>query len=95
MYKGNVGVLEKMLSKFYKTHVFVFAITWPSLIQIELFKFLGKLDFYENKSPLNKCIQIWTPLDLEICQSETLFSGKFWFSLVHFWCFGIVLVFNL
>ena len=44
LYKGNVGFLREMLSKFSKTHVFVLAITWPSLIQIELFKFLGKLD---------------------------------------------------
>ena len=35
LYKGNVGVLGEMLSKFSKTHVFVFAITRPSLIQIE------------------------------------------------------------
>ena len=34
LYKGNVGVLGEMLSKFSKTHVFVLAITWPSLIQI-------------------------------------------------------------
>ena len=27
--KRNVGVLGKMLSKFFKTHVFVLAITWP------------------------------------------------------------------
>ena len=45
LYKGNVGFLGEMLSKISKTHVFVLAITWPSLIQIELFKFLGKLDF--------------------------------------------------
>ena len=43
LYKGNVGVLGEMLSKFSKTHVFVLAITWPLPIQIELFKFLGKL----------------------------------------------------
>ena len=30
MYKGNVGVLGKMLSKFSKTHVFVLAITHPN-----------------------------------------------------------------
>ena len=35
MYKGNVGGLREMLSKFSKTHVFVLAITWPSFIQIE------------------------------------------------------------
>ena len=39
LYKGNVGYLGDMLSKLSKTHVFVLAITWPSLIQIELFKF--------------------------------------------------------
>ena len=43
--KGNVRFLGEMLSKFSKTHVFVLDITWPSLTQIELFKFLGKLDF--------------------------------------------------
>ena len=43
--------LEKMLGFrgdavcFFPTHVFVLAITWSSIIQIELFKFLGKLDF--------------------------------------------------
>ena len=35
LYKGNVGFLGEMLSKFSKTHVFVLTITWP-------FKFLGK-----------------------------------------------------
>ena len=35
LYKGNVGFLGEMLSKNFKTHVFVLAITWPSLIQIE------------------------------------------------------------
>ena len=45
LYNGNVGFLGEMLSKFSKTHVFVLAITWPSLIQIELFKFMSKLDF--------------------------------------------------
>ena len=35
LYKVNVGFLGEMLSKFFKTHVFVLAITWPSLIQIE------------------------------------------------------------
>ena len=44
LYKGNVGVLGEMMSKFSKTHVFVLVITWLLLIQIELFKFLGKLD---------------------------------------------------
>ena len=44
-YKGNVGFLGEMFSKFSKTHVFVFSITWPSLIQIEWSKFVGKLDF--------------------------------------------------
>ena len=34
LYKGNVG-LGEMLSKFSKTHVFVLAITWLSLIQIK------------------------------------------------------------
>ena len=43
LYKGNTGVPGEMLSKFSKTHVFVFSITWPSLIQIERFKSLGKL----------------------------------------------------
>ena len=35
LYKGNVGFLGEMLSKFSKTHVFFFfflAMTWPSLI---------------------------------------------------------------
>ena len=45
LYKGNVGVSREMLSKFSKTHVFIFVITWSSLIQIELFKFLGKVNF--------------------------------------------------
>ena len=35
LYKENVGVLEEMVSKIFKTHVFVFAITWSLLIQIE------------------------------------------------------------
>ena len=35
LYKGNVGFIGEMLSKFFKTHVFVLAITWSSLIQIE------------------------------------------------------------
>ena len=50
LYKGNVGFLGEMLSKIFKIHVFVLAITWPLLIQNELFKFKDKLDFYENKS---------------------------------------------
>ena len=45
LYKGNVGFLGEMMSKFSKTHVFVLAITWSSLIQIELFIILGKLYF--------------------------------------------------
>ena len=32
LYKGNVGFLGEMLSKFSKTHAFVLAITWLSLI---------------------------------------------------------------
>ena len=35
LYKGNVGFLGEMLSKFFKTHIFVLTITWSSLIQIE------------------------------------------------------------
>ena len=35
LYKGNVGFLGEMLSKFSKTHVFVLAITWTSLIKIK------------------------------------------------------------
>ena len=35
LYKGNVGFLGEMQSKFSKTHVFVLTITWTSLIQIE------------------------------------------------------------
>ena len=35
LYKRNVGVLEEILSNFSKTHVFVLAITWPLLFQIE------------------------------------------------------------
>ena len=34
LYKGNVRVFGEMLSKFFKTHVFVLAITWPLLIQL-------------------------------------------------------------
>ena len=33
MYIENVGVLEEMLSKFFKTHIFVLAITWSLLIE--------------------------------------------------------------
>ena len=33
-------------------------------------------------------------MDPEIRQSEALFSGKFKFSLVQFWCFETVLVFR-
>ena len=35
LYKENVGFLGEMLLKISKTYVFVLAITWPSLIQIE------------------------------------------------------------
>ena len=35
LYKGNVRFLGEMLSKFSKAYVFVFTITWQSLIQIE------------------------------------------------------------
>ena len=35
LYKGNVGFLGEMLSKFSKTHVIILTITCPSLIQIE------------------------------------------------------------
>ena len=35
LYKGNVGFLGEMLSNFFKTYVFVLAITWPPHIQIE------------------------------------------------------------
>ena len=35
LYKGNIGFLWEMLSKFFKTHVFVLAMTWSSLIQIK------------------------------------------------------------
>ena len=35
LYKGNVRVLGEMLSKFFKTHIFVLDITWSLLIQIE------------------------------------------------------------
>ena len=34
LYKGNVGFLGEMLSKFFKTNVVVLAITWPSIIQM-------------------------------------------------------------
>ena len=49
---GGKFCIEKMLGFrgdavkiFFKTHVFFLVITWPSLIRIELLKFLGKLDF--------------------------------------------------
>ena len=45
VYKGNIEFLAEMLSKISKTLVFILTITWPSLIQIGLFKILGKLDF--------------------------------------------------
>ena len=32
LYKGNVGVLGKMLSKFFQIQAFVWDITWPLLI---------------------------------------------------------------
>ena len=32
LYKGNVGFLREMLSKIFKTQIFVLVITWPSLI---------------------------------------------------------------
>ena len=35
LYKGNIGFLGEMLSKFSKTHVLVLTITFSSLIQIE------------------------------------------------------------
>ena len=35
LYKGNVEVLGEMLSKFFRTHIFVLVITWLLLIQIE------------------------------------------------------------
>ena len=47
LYKGNVRFLGEMLSK-YSESMFFF---WLSLIQIELFKILGKLDLWKNKSP--------------------------------------------
>ena len=45
LYKRNVRVLGEMLSKISKTLFVFLAITWPSLILIELLKFLGKLYF--------------------------------------------------
>ena len=49
---GRKFFIEKMLGFrgdavkiVFKTHVFFLVITWSSLILIELFKFLGKLDF--------------------------------------------------
>ena len=53
---GGTFCIEKMLGFrgdvvcFFLTHVFVFAITFPSFIQIERFKILGKLNSKENKS---------------------------------------------
>ena len=44
LYKENVGFLGEMLSIF-QNPCFILAKTWSSLIQIELFKFLSKLDF--------------------------------------------------
>ena len=44
LYKRNLGFLREMLLKFSKIHIFVLVITWSSLIQIELFKFIDKLD---------------------------------------------------
>ena len=38
VYKGNVGFLGEMLSKFSKTHVFVLAITHPNCV----IRLLGK-----------------------------------------------------
>ena len=35
LYKGNVGFLGEILSKYSKTHIFVLTIICPSLIQIE------------------------------------------------------------
>ena len=51
LYKGNVGFLWEMLSKLFKTHILFLAITWSSLILIELFKIMDKLDLEENKYP--------------------------------------------
>ena len=54
---GGKFCIKKMLGfrgdvvRFFSTHVFVLVITWSSLIQIEGFKLMGKLDFYKNKSP--------------------------------------------
>ena len=33
--RGNYGVLKEMMSKNFQTHVFVLAITWSFLIQME------------------------------------------------------------
>ena len=38
----------------------ILAITWSFLILFELFKFLVKLDFKENKTPRNSYLQILT-----------------------------------
>ena len=35
LYKENVWFLGEIMSKLSKTHVFVFVIAWPSIIQIE------------------------------------------------------------
>ena len=35
LYRGNDEDLKEMLSKIFQTHVFVLAITWSFLIQIE------------------------------------------------------------
>ena len=43
-YRGNDEDLKEMLSNFFQTYVFVLAITWSFLIQIELFKLQGTLD---------------------------------------------------
>ena len=57
LYKGNVGFLGEMLSKFFKTHVFVLAISFcfnHNLIIVHsnrVIQLLGKLDFQDNKSP--------------------------------------------
>ena len=57
LYKRNVGFLGEMLSKMFKTHVFVLAISFcfsHNLIIIHsnrVIQFLRKLDFQDNKSP--------------------------------------------
>ena len=60
-------------------------------------EFLGEMLYNFSKTHViffgHKCIQIWTPLDPEIRQSEVRFSGQLWFSsntvLVFRKCFGI------